>query len=70
MAGDGNQSNGFRQHLPDLTTPRFVTMKQQNAREYARAFVEGGQPPWIHALYLRWKELFQEPFKGITTDGE
>lgn len=59
----------FREHLPDLSTPRFTTMQQQDAHEYAKAFIEGGNPPWLHALYLHWRELFKEPFKGITNDG-
>ncbi|KAK0656361.1 hypothetical protein B0T16DRAFT_318664 [Cercophora newfieldiana] len=59
----------YRKHLPDLSTPRFMTMQQQDAHEYAKAFIEGGNPPWLHALYLHWRELFKEPFKGITNDG-
>ncbi|EAQ92566.1 hypothetical protein CHGG_00801 [Chaetomium globosum CBS 148.51] len=59
----------YRQYLPDLTTPRFTTMRTQDAHEYAKAFKEGGVPPWLHGLYLHWQKLFQEPFKGITNDG-
>jgi len=59
----------FRAHIPDITTPRFTTMRGQDAHEYAEAFISGGNPPWLHALYLHWKKLFQEPFKGITNDG-
>jgi hypothetical protein len=32
-------------------------------------FKTGKQPPWLHALYMHWLELLQEPFKGVTTDG-
>ncbi|CAK7229024.1 hypothetical protein SCUCBS95973_007077 [Sporothrix curviconia] len=59
----------FRQFLPDLSLPRFTTMKTQDARTYAKAFMEGGQPPWIHGLWKHWLELFKEPFKGVTSDG-
>lgn len=60
----------YRQFLPDLSIPRFTTMKEQDAHVYAQAFKEGGQPPWLHALYMHWLELLKEPFKGVTTDGE
>lgn len=59
----------YRQYLPDLSTPRFTEMQKQDAHEYAKAFKESGNPPWLHALYLHWRKLFQEPFKGITNDG-
>lgn len=59
----------YHQYLPDLTIPRFTTMQKQDAHEYARDFKEGGVPPWLHALYLHWRKLLQEPFKGITNDG-
>ncbi|KAI6780263.1 uncharacterized protein J7T54_003042 [Emericellopsis cladophorae] len=64
------QAGGFRDHLPDLSTPRFTTMRRQDAHEYANAFSESGQPPWLHALYLHWRDLFKEPFRGVTTDGK
>ncbi|KAJ4304479.1 hypothetical protein N0V90_000005 [Kalmusia sp. IMI 367209] len=60
----------FRQFLPDLTQPRFTTLQQQDAHEYAAAFKNDGQPPWLHSLWLHWRELFAEPFRGITNDGE
>ncbi|KAI9172764.1 hypothetical protein HJFPF1_02278 [Paramyrothecium foliicola] len=59
----------YHQYLPDLGQDRFQVMQQQNAHEYASSFKEGGSPPWLHALYLHWRELFKEPFKGITNDG-
>ncbi|KAJ9144243.1 NAD(P)-binding protein [Pleurostoma richardsiae] len=70
MAGNAPQHGGeYRQFLPDLSIPRFTTMKEQDARVYAKAFKEGGVPPWLHALYLHWLELLKEPFKGVTNDG-
>lgn len=60
----------YLKHVPDLTIPRFTTMKQQNAHEYADAFTKGAhQPPWLYALFKHWRMLFEEPYKGITTDG-
>jgi hypothetical protein len=60
----------YRQFLPDISIPRFATMRKQDAHEYAEEFKRDGQPPWLHALYLHWRRLFAEPFKGITTDGQ
>ncbi|KAL5335882.1 hypothetical protein BJX70DRAFT_410200 [Aspergillus crustosus] len=59
----------YRKYLPDVNTPRFQTMRTQDAHEYAEAFKSGAQPPWLHALYTHWMDLAQEPFKGVTTDG-
>lgn len=70
MASNEAEGSGkYRQYLPDLSLPRFTTMQKQDAHEYAAAFKESGNPPWLHALYLHWRKLFQEPFKGITNDG-
>ncbi|KAI8657538.1 hypothetical protein NCS57_01132000 [Fusarium keratoplasticum] len=62
-------ARSFREHLPDLTIPRFTTMQKQDVYEYAKAFKENKQPPWLHALYCHWLKLFNEPFKGVTNDG-
>ncbi|KAM0322736.1 hypothetical protein ACHAQA_009327 [Verticillium albo-atrum] len=59
----------FRQFLPDLNSPRFTAMRKQNASEYAEEFKAKGNPPWLHALYVHWRKLFGEPYRGITTDG-
>lgn len=67
-AGDGTGT--YHQYLPDLSTPRFAAMQRQDAHEYAAEFKEGGRPPWLHALYLHWRDLLSEPFKGVTSDGK
>lgn len=59
----------YRQFLPDLSIPRFTTMQKQDAHVYAKEFIEGGNPPWLHNLYLHWLKLLKDPFKGVTTDG-
>ncbi|KAL5363424.1 hypothetical protein BJX96DRAFT_186974 [Aspergillus floccosus] len=59
----------YRQYLPDLSLKRFQVMRTQNAHEYAHEFKTLRQPPWLHALYMHWLDLLQEPFKGVTTDG-
>lgn len=66
----GSETSPFRAHLPDLTTERFTTMQKQDAHEYANAFKEKAAPPWLHALYLHWRRLLEEPFKGVTSDGK
>jgi hypothetical protein len=59
----------YREYLPDLNIPRFTTMKTQDAHEYAHAFKTKHIPPWLYALYEHWRDLYEEPFQGITTDG-
>jgi hypothetical protein len=66
---DDRDAATYRQFLPVLTTPRFTTMKKQNAHEYAEAFKHQGNPPWLHGLYKHWISLLEEPFKGITNNG-
>ena len=65
----GKPKGEYRQYLPDLNIKRFQVMRTQDAHEYAHAFKTLRQPPWLHALYMHWLDLFQEPFKGVTTDG-
>lgn len=60
----------YRRYLPDLNQKRFQVMRNQDAHEYARDFKTLKQPPWLHALYMHWLDLLQEPFKGVTNDGE
>ncbi|KAJ3546539.1 hypothetical protein NM208_g1954 [Fusarium decemcellulare] len=69
MSHPGAGPSPFRAHLPDLQIDRFTTMKKQDPYEYARAFKENGAPPWLHGLYLHWRKLLSEPFKGVTNDG-
>jgi hypothetical protein len=65
----GAEPSPFRAYLPDLQIDRFTTMKKQDPYEYAKAFKENGVPPWLHGLYLHWRKLLSEPFKGVTNDG-
>jgi len=59
----------YRQYLPDLTTERFQRGKSQTPYEYAKYFADYQAPPWLYQLTEYWKELYAEPFKGITSDG-
>lgn len=72
MAAPTNQDaqlGDFRKYLPDLTTPRFTTIAQNDAHGHAKELVEKQGPPWLYGLYTHWRKLLQEPFKGITNDG-
>jgi hypothetical protein len=60
---------GFRQHLPDLSLPRFQISKDQSPYEYSEAFQKNHVPPWLYNLTEAWKKLLEEPYKGVTTDG-
>jgi hypothetical protein len=59
----------FRQHLPDLSIPRFTVSKQQDPYQYVEDFQKNHVPPWLYNLTETWKELLREPFKGVTSDG-
>ncbi|KAI0411718.1 hypothetical protein F5X98DRAFT_42465 [Xylaria grammica] len=60
---------GFRQHLPDLSTPRFTAIARNDAYGHTRELTEKRAPPWLYGLYVHWRKLLQEPFKGVTNDG-
>jgi hypothetical protein len=64
-----SQHGQFRQYLPDLSTPRFTAIAQNDAYGHAKELKERQAPPWLHGLYIHWRNLLQEPFKGITNDG-
>ena len=60
----------FRQCLPDLNTPRFQIAKTQSPYEYSEAFQKNHVPPWLYSLTQAWAKLLEEPYKGLTADGE
>lgn len=62
-------SEAFRAHIPDLTTPRFTTAAKQDVYEYAKFFRDNHAPPWLFELTQAWAKLYDEPFKGVTSDG-
>lgn len=59
----------YRKHLPDLSIPRFTTAKTQDATSYAKFFTDNRAPPWLHDLTQAWAVLLQQPFKGVTENG-
>src|SRR3954468_19661252 len=62
-------SAGFRAHLPDLSSPRFTTAAKQNIYEYVQSMQDNRAPPWLYDLTKVWEKLLEEPYKGITNDG-
>ncbi|KAJ5555366.1 hypothetical protein N7461_003836 [Penicillium sp. DV-2018c] len=62
-------TGAYREYLPDLRQKRFQVMSKVDAHGHAEDFKEHRQPPWLHALYMHWLDLAQEPFKGVTNDG-
>ncbi|KAK2768316.1 hypothetical protein FQN54_000169 [Arachnomyces sp. PD_36] len=71
MSSAGAQKAGgvFRQYLPDLSQPRFTTAKDQDAYSYADTFKSKQVPPWLYNLTQTWERLYEEPYKGVTSDG-
>ncbi|KAI1125920.1 hypothetical protein F5Y10DRAFT_221602 [Nemania abortiva] len=68
-ANQDSQHGDFRKYLPDLSTPRFTTIAQNDAYGHAKELKDKQAPPWLYGLYTHWRKLLQEPFKGITNDG-
>jgi hypothetical protein len=65
-----NQPSGkFRSCLPDIDHPRFANARKQDAHEYVEEFLVKQHPPWLHWLFTHWRSLYEEPFKGVTSDG-
>ena len=62
---DEKASASFRQHLPDLSSPRLTTAKEQDAYSYADAFSAEQNPPWLYNLTRAWQRLYEEPYKGV-----
>ncbi|KAH6625845.1 hypothetical protein C7974DRAFT_208528 [Boeremia exigua] len=63
-------SVAFRQHLHDLSTPRFTTAAKQTIYEYAKDMQDNRRPPWLYDLTKVWETLLAEPYKGVTNDGK
>jgi hypothetical protein len=62
-------SVAFRQHLHDLSTPRFTTAAKQTVYEYAKDMQDNRRPPWLYDLTKVWEKLLAEPYTGVTNDG-
>jgi hypothetical protein len=62
-------SEAFRANLFDLSAPRFTTAAKQDVYEYADFFRDNHAPPWLFELTQAWAKLYDEPYKGVTSDG-
>lgn len=62
-------STGFQTHLPDLSSPRFTSAAKQTVYAYTKCMQDNRAPPWLYDLTKVWEELVEEPYKGITNDG-
>lgn len=70
MGSESQKKSHYGQYLPDLTQPRFTNMSKQTYKEYADEFKQHGRPPWLYALWMHWRDLLKEPYRGISTDGK
>ncbi|RMZ79849.1 hypothetical protein DV737_g3264, partial [Chaetothyriales sp. CBS 132003] len=59
----------FRAYLLDLNCERFLNARDQDPYSYADAFKTKQQPPWLYDLSKTWESLLDEPFHGLTTNG-
>jgi hypothetical protein len=62
-------SAGFRAHLPDISSPRFTSAAKQDIYEYVKCMQDNRAPPWLYDLTKVWEKLLEEPYKGVTNDG-
>lgn len=62
-------SVAFRQHLHDLSTPRFTTAAKQTVYEYTKDMQDNRRPPWLYDLTKVWEGLLAEPYNGVSNDG-
>ena len=54
----------FRKFVP---TPKHAKAHGETARDHAKKMIKR---PLIQGIFAEWNRLFEEPFKGITTDGK
>ncbi|MEE3000124.1 MAG: DUF3500 domain-containing protein [Pseudomonadota bacterium] len=54
----------FRKFIP---TPEQAKVHGETARDHAKKMIER---PVIQGIFAEWDKLFEEPFRGITTDGK
>ncbi|KAI1099140.1 hypothetical protein F4804DRAFT_93793 [Jackrogersella minutella] len=64
-----SQNGNFRKFLPDLDTPRFQAIAKNDPYGHAKELLEHHRPPWLYGLYVHWRKLLEEPYKGVTNDG-
>jgi hypothetical protein len=60
-------SQSYREHLIDLDDPMLAEVRGMDYEEFA---ADRYQAPFLRELLDYWKGLYDEPFVGITSDGE
>lgn len=60
-------SQSYREHLIDLDDPMLADVRGMDYEEFA---ADRYQAPFLRELLDYWKSLYDEPFVGVTTDGE
>ncbi|MVV51794.1 DUF3500 domain-containing protein [Pseudomonas sp. PB120] len=60
-------SKNFRDYLLPLDSPRIVNARGQDPFEYAKPIIASAK---AKSLIDTWQALYQEPFKGMTADGQ
>ena len=61
-------ANNFRQHLPDLYSPRFKHTRTRNTFKHVKNLF--AEVPSVRELDALWRSLYNEPFRGATTDSK
>ncbi|WP_166879735.1 DUF3500 domain-containing protein [Salinibacterium sp. ZJ450] len=60
-------SQSYREHLIDLDDPMLAEVRGMDYEEFA---ADRYKAPFLRELLDYWKGLYDEPFVGITSDGE
>lgn len=55
--------------MPDLSSARFTSAAKQSVYDYAKYMQDNRAPPWLYDLTKTWEKLLEEPYKGVTNDG-
>jgi hypothetical protein len=61
------KSKDFRPYIPTLDYPRVAAFQGRDAYQHGDAGLANPIPQAL--LFTPWEKLYNEPFKGITTDG-
>ena len=59
-------AGSFRTFVPSADDPRVVQLSAEDAYSHATRCLE---IPWLRDIFDGWRRLYEQPFLGITTDG-
>ncbi|KAF1812561.1 hypothetical protein P152DRAFT_435813 [Eremomyces bilateralis CBS 781.70] len=63
---DTRPTGKYRAYLPDLTSGKFEALPHHDAHTWADEFYKN---PFAKKLTETWLKLWEEPYKGLTSDG-